>query len=132
MAYTAPTSVTTGQLWTAALINSDVIDNITDLNARMSTATLASAGRAIDTEYLNSTNMLIAVVDLTLDANEGVRVLIGSTSPPTVTSSIPTAGATGGTIRIPVTFFVPPDFYYTVSTNAGGPVVSLWTESQLL
>ena len=128
MAWTAPMTWSTGPIVTAAHLNEQIRDNVTYLKAETDridniTSDDVAASRNINITYQNTASSIrFAMVTVKFTASDGdtANIKIGSTSPPA--TSIALAGHTGwasGSFEtyIPLTFVVPSQFYYTVSSD---------------
>lgn len=90
-------------------------------------ADYAASGRALDTIYQNTSGKpLWVIVTTNVGNNIGVTAYIGAASPPTsaVAKNFTSGGSTG---FIPMTFLVPPSYYYKV-TKTGSPTKQYWYE----
>lgn len=146
MAWTAPTTRSTGDLITASIWNTDLTDNLSYLKTQTDlidncSYTIYSAGgaRAIDgTDYQNSSTSQIMVVVVSAAnslAGDGkyirLQACVKSSSPPntSVAYSGEIAGIAGVTPNTEVTFLVPPLYYYDCTgTATDTPTLNHWVE----
>ncbi len=87
--------------------------------------------KAEDTVYQNTTGKVLVIM-VSMNITDGqYLVKIGTTSPPTTQIANPyiTMGSSEMTgCSIPITFLVPPGYYYAVYTQTGSPGIEDWTE----
>jgi hypothetical protein len=144
MAWTAPRTWVTGELVTAALMNTHVKDNLTYLQSWAQSDVTGS--RAIDATVYQNTKDFILIVqinvqcdidDLSDAGNSLVTVHCGSATPPTdqvgIIGITHNSGTTGTFYAgLSITFVVLPDYYYkaTASNVVGGgaPTLLDWFE----
>ena len=143
MAYTTPRTWTAGENVTAAQLNEQIKDNVTYLKTetdKLDDATIHSGtancvspatARAIDTVYQNTSGK-IRFVNVLVNANSGESVYAycdSGTAPSTEVSFLYNNGATQTSAG--VSFIVPPNNYYEISTNGGSPSIGNWIETDL-
>jgi len=136
MGWTAPRTWVTGEVVTAAIMNTHVRDNLNALEGYLDDVTHSEPARALDTVYINNTGKIRLVTITCLYTNnqaEILAVLCDSSNPPTITIAesghdVFAAGADRGAI----TFIVPPNYYYKALSSVGTPTLREWHEWDLL
>lgn len=145
MAYTSPSTWSTGQVVTATQLNEQIRDNMTYVHdgfVAFSQNLYDSTTRLLDgTVYQNTTGKLMiinATFQLTISSgnpNSVVAFYCGTSSPPT-TNPIAYPALQSASITfafyasIPITVYVPPNYYYRVaSTTTTIGLVYNWVES---
>ena len=137
MAWTTPTTWSVGGVPTGSDFNVYIRDNMDYLKTetdKLGDLSSASSGNTVDTEYTNSTK--IRAVTICISASTGANygaAKIGSTSPPSDTVGVLGFAAHTGTSASlfynSITIIVPPNFYYTLSTQAGVVTKEHWYEA---
>lgn len=134
MAWTAGVTRTTGDLITAAQWNSylGASGSMDYVHDQLYEVDNTSCTHLIGSILQNGTKIRVVNVSLNLDEGEEVKCQIGSGTPPITTVAwAKTDTALSGWVRMPVTFIVPPDYYYRCDTVSGTPYVSAWREWDL-
>ncbi len=84
-----------------------------------------------DTVYQNTTGKVLVIM-VSMNITDGqYLVKIGDANPPTSQIANPYIIMNSGEMSgcsIPITFLVPPDYYYAVYTQTGSPGIEDWTE----
>lgn len=137
MAWSTPRTWTTGELVTAAMLNQEIRDNSNALNDKLDDVSASEPSRALDTVYPNDSGKVrVVTVQILFQMYERCEILCDASTPPT--TLICKAGIrlenglSAGNVYIPVTFIVPPSYYYKVATAYGTPTLEDWHEWDLL
>jgi hypothetical protein len=139
MGWTAPRTWVVGEVVTAAQMNEQVRDNELYLKGETDklddvSQTYAGGTKTLDTIYQNSTKIRLVGITITVttDAQEYVRVLVGSGTPPTTEIMyIGAIAANSGGGYWPGTFIVLPNYYYKIEVAVGTPTIGNWYEWDL-
>lgn len=117
MSWTSPRTWVTGELVTAALLNTHVRDNISYLNTWNQNDVTAS--RAIDSTVYQNTTDMIMIVTVTIKNTVGdtgdVYVIFycdANASPTTMIGGVREHNITATNALFPFTFVVLPNYYY--------------------
>ncbi len=121
MAWTAPRTWTTGELVTAAVMNTHVRDNLSYLkdNKMDYAAAQSQPARAKDTTYQNTTGKPVMV---TISFSNACQIKCDGSSPPT--TIVAAVAATGC-----ITIVVQPTYYYRA--EGVSCTINYWTEYAL-
>jgi hypothetical protein len=97
----------------------------------LNTIAASQPGYLVDTVYHNTSGkMLVVVASVIIPANSTARAEIGATSTPVTDVGDVSLGTGSG--YVPISFIVPVNYYYRVSTIAGTPSIYAWAEYLLL
>jgi len=136
MAWTAPRTWVTGEVVTAALMNTHVRDNLLAVQGWMDDCSHSEPSRALDTIYQNTSGKIKVVsvsITTTAEEVETVESLTDSATPPTtVINKQGSADSTSGALRFSMTFIVLVNHYYKVAISTGSPTLLEWHEWDLL
>jgi hypothetical protein len=104
-------------------------DNENYLYSNFTTISFSQPSRAIDTVYQNTSGKIREVL-ITVTVDEGtLHAKIGTANPPSSTVGIVSGNSVA--VTLPLTFQVPPNYYYTASAISSSPTLSNWTEYDL-
>jgi len=144
MAWTAPTTRTTGDLITASIWNTDLVDNLNYLKTNLDNLNVCSqadvtSSRAIGTIYQNTSGKIkivgvtVAAYSSSTNSELDVSAVCGASTPPltNVVQNYSVIPITNVHHRVPVTFVVPKNYYYQIARSyigTGTPFISEWIE----
>ena len=131
MAWTAGVTRTTGDLvtaanWNAYLGASGSLDYLKTETDKIDDCSFDEPTRALDTQYQNGSSLRIVAIGLNLEDEENVVIRIGASSADNNILSARQDGATE--VNMPITFIVPPSYYYMAYIAGGTPTKSYWAE----
>ena len=130
MGWNAGVTRTTGDLITAADWNKylGASGSLDYLKTQIEDWSFSDTLRSLDTEYHNGNSLRLVAVRLTIwEDGDIVDVKIGSSSANNTILGCGNHDVTG-TLYLPITFLVPPNYYYGCFTAAGSPGRSYWAE----
>ncbi len=135
MAWIAGVTRTTGDLITAADWNNYLgaagsLDYLKTETEKLDDVSHAEPSRALDTIYQNGAKIRIITVSLHLGDLDLIYVHIGSGTPPT-TIVAQAYNTIADSFYMPISFVVPPNWYYRVWDAAGAPSFQDWHEWDL-
>jgi len=140
MGWNAGVTRTTGDLITAADWNKylgasgslEYLKTEQDtIKGLLDNCTLTEPTRAFDTIYQNGSKIRIVIAVIALSPDEWCQVYIGSSSSPTYRGDFRT-DLLNDTIVQWLTFVVPPNWYYEITSYRGSPSLHNWMECDLL
>lgn len=110
-------------------------DEVDVVDAKLDDVSWAEPARALDTIYQNGAKIRLVTVTVGNPANDILNSFsqMGSSTPPTTTVAVAFNyySSPANYNQIPMTFIVPPDYYYRVSSSGGYAKLREWHEWDL-
>ena len=134
MAFTAGNTLSTGHIVTASdwnnyLGSSGSIDYLKTEVDKIDDITIDVSSISTDVLCQNTTDSIrFITIWVRNQSNEKIKLLTGSTSSTGTTIGNLSTPSTGGYIDSCISGCILPNYYYTVSTQSGAPLIMHWTE----